>query len=59
VRYNYACACALAGQRQAAAEALRALAPAGVLKRAEVEADPDLAGLRAEAWWQALLDSMS
>ncbi|KAG2442009.1 hypothetical protein HYH02_009801 [Chlamydomonas schloesseri] len=63
VRYNLACALALAGRDQEAAALFGALLRCGALRVAELAADPDLAPLRAgaegvgagAAWFAALL----
>lgn len=58
VRYNAACAAALAGQAAAAAALLQGLAAAKVLDAADVAADEDLVGLRGEAWFVQLLQQL-
>ena len=57
--YNAACACALHGGREEdCAKLLGALASEGVLRRAELEADADLAPLVPSAWVQSLLQGL-
>lgn len=58
VRYNAACAAALAGQPAVAQQLLQGLAAARVLDAAELAADEDLAGLRGEAWFTQLLQQL-
>jgi hypothetical protein len=58
VRYNAACAAALARQPAVAQTLLQGLAAAKVLVAAEVAADEDLAGLRGEAWFGELLQQL-
>jgi hypothetical protein len=58
VRYNAACAAALAGQTAAAAALLQGLAAAKALDPADVAADEDLVGLRGEAWFVQLLQQL-
>lgn len=58
VRYNTACAAALAGQAAAAAALLQGLAAVRALDPADVAADEDLVGLRGEAWFVQLLQQL-
>lgn len=58
VRYNAACAAALAGQAAAAQQLLQGLAAARALDVSEVLADEDLAGLRQEAWFTQLVQQL-
>lgn len=58
VRYNAACAAALAGQPAVAQQLLQGLAAVKALVAAEVAADEDLAGLRGEAWFVQLLQQL-
>lgn len=55
VRYNAACAAAMAGQAQLAQQLLEALLPTGQVQAAELAADDDLASLRGAAWLGELL----
>ncbi|KAF8069466.1 COQ3 [Scenedesmus sp. PABB004] len=55
VRYNAACAAALAGRPDLAQPLLAGLAAAGALVACEAAGDEDLAALRGEAWFGALL----
>ena len=58
--YNAACACALLGgaREEDCAKLLGALAAEGALRRAEVEADADLAPLVPTAFMQSLLSGL-
>jgi hypothetical protein len=57
--YNAACACALHGAREeSCAKLLGTLAAEGALRRAELEADADLAPLVPTAWMQSLLQGL-
>ncbi len=55
VRYNFACACALAGCHDEARSMLEQLAAAGALKAGDVASDEDLAQYRGHDWFQAIL----
>jgi putative intracellular protease/amidase len=56
--YNFACSLARAGRRAEALDALAAAVAAGFGPRGQVEGDEDLAGLRAEPRFAAILGSM-
>jgi hypothetical protein len=58
VRYNAACAAALAGQHGTAQQLLTGLAAAGSLAAADVAADEDLACLQEQQWFGELLCSL-
>lgn len=58
VRYNAACAAALAGQPSVAQQLLQELAARKALVAAEMAADEDLSGLRGEAWFVQLLQQL-
>jgi hypothetical protein len=55
VRYNAACAAALAGQAELCRELLAQLAAWGVLHHEETAADGDLASVRDQPWFAQLL----
>lgn len=55
VRYNAACAAALAGQHVTAQQLLTSLAAAGSLSAADVATDEDLASLRGRQWFGDLV----
>jgi hypothetical protein len=55
VRYNAACAAALAGKWDSAAAQLRSLAALGALVAADAADDDDLAGLRDMTWFGELI----
>lgn len=58
VRYNAACASALAGQAHTCQALLQGLAVAGVLKAADLAGDSDFAAVRAEPWFVQLLHQL-
>ena len=53
--YNYGVAAAQCGQAADAAAALRQALQAGGTSAAEMQSDPDLAGVRGQPWFQELL----
>eukprot|EP00882_Tetradesmus_deserticola_P016825 GHRQ01017991.1.p1 GENE.GHRQ01017991.1~~GHRQ01017991.1.p1 ORF type:complete len:130 (+),score=51.26 GHRQ01017991.1:531-920(+) len=55
VRYNAACAAALAGQHATAQQLLTSLAAAGSISAADVATDADLAGFREQQWFMDLV----
>jgi HEAT repeat protein len=58
VRYNAACAAALAGQHSIAQQLLMQLAAAGSLSAADAAADEDLASIKGQQWFQELVRSL-
>ncbi|GLC42096.1 hypothetical protein PLESTM_001290900 [Pleodorina starrii] len=57
VRYNLACALALAGREQESAQLLAALLSCGAVQPAELTQDVDLEPVRHLPWFQALLQT--
>jgi Flp pilus assembly protein TadD len=58
-RYNFACSLALVGEREGALDQLEEAARRGYDDAEHLAADPDLASLRDEPRFQALLESLS
>jgi len=59
VQYNLACALALTGRRRQAIEALERAVELGYRDRRQLEEDPDLAALRGEKAYGAILQQLS
>lgn len=55
IRYNAACAAALAGQHSTAQQLLTYLAAGGTLSAADMATDEDVASIRGQQWFQELL----
>lgn len=60
VRWNYACACALAGRLDACRDQLMLLATWGAIASpGELSSDPDLAAIHATDWFHQLVGTLA